>query len=103
LYEYYEYPGFENVRPCRGVRTEQYKFIHFFIAPEEFELYDLEKDPDETNNLYGKPGNEELTAKLKQRLAELRAETHDSYEYKPTGIPAHFSLGGAESGLGSPK
>ena len=30
LYEYYEYPGYENVRPCRGVRTERYKLIHFF-------------------------------------------------------------------------
>jgi arylsulfatase A-like enzyme len=28
LYEYYEYPGFENVR--------RYKFIHFFTEPQEF-------------------------------------------------------------------
>jgi arylsulfatase A-like enzyme len=58
LYEYYEYPGFENVRPCRGVRTARYKYIEFFIDPKEYELYDLEKDPDEINNLYGKPGYE---------------------------------------------
>src|SRR5215472_3315769 len=30
LYEYYEYPGNEQVRPCRGVRTERYKYIHYF-------------------------------------------------------------------------
>jgi arylsulfatase A-like enzyme len=100
LYEYYEYPGFENVRPCRGVRTERYKFIHFFIEPQEFELYDLESDPDEMNNLYGKPGQEELTTQLKQRLAALRAETHDTYEYKPSGIPMHWGFGTqTESGL----
>lgn len=86
LYEYYEYPGFENVRPCRGVRTERHKFIHFFLAPEEFELYDLQKDPDERDNLYGKPGYGELTARLRARLAELRQETGDHYEYKPTGM-----------------
>ena len=103
LYEYYEYPGFENVRPCRGIRTERYKFIHFFIDPEEFELYDLEKDPDEKHNLYGKPGYEKLTEDLKRRLAALRAQTNDSYEYKPTGMPLHFDLGvQVESGL-SPK
>jgi arylsulfatase A-like enzyme len=75
LYEYYEYPGFENVRPCRGVRTKRYKLIDFFLEPEEFEVYDLEADPDEAHNLYGKPGYEELTAHLKARLAALRAET----------------------------
>ena len=100
LYEYYEYPGFENVRPCRGVRTDRYKLIHFFIEPQEFELYDLQADPEETHNLYGKPEYEELTAHLKERVAALRAETHDTYEYKPSGIPLHWELGTqTESGL----
>ncbi len=93
LYEYYEYPGFENVRPCRGVRTARYKYIHFFLDPQEYELYDLEKDPNETTNLYGKPGYEQITAHLRARLAELRKETGDTFVYKPTGIPAHFDLG----------
>jgi arylsulfatase A-like enzyme len=91
LYEYYEYPGFENVRPCRGVRTERYKFIHFFIDPEEFELYDLKSDPEEKNNLYGKPGFENLTKQLSDRLEALRKETNDTYEYKPSGLPLHPS------------
>ena len=89
LYEYYEYPGFENVKPCRGVRTERYKLIHFFLEPEEFELYDLKIDPDEKSNLYGNPEYEELSIKLKARLAQLRKETGDHYEYKPTGLPRH--------------
>jgi arylsulfatase A-like enzyme len=100
LYEYYEYPGFENVRPCRGVRTERYKLIHFFIEPQEFELYDLQTDPDEKNNLYGKAGYEDLTKQLKERIAALRAETNDTYEYKPTGMPLRYELGvQTESGL----
>ena len=93
LYEYYEYPGFENVRPCRGVRTARYKYIHFFLDPQEYELYDLEKDPNETTNLYGKPGYEQLTAQLQARLEALRKETGDTFVYKPTGIPAHFDFG----------
>ena len=93
LYEYYEYPGYENVRPSRGVRTKRYKLIHFFLAPEEFELYDLEKDPDELNNLYGNVGQEELTKTLKDRMAELRRQTDDRYEYKPTGLPLHPNVG----------
>jgi arylsulfatase A-like enzyme len=71
------------------VRTERYKFIHYFLKPEEFELYDLKEDPDERVNLYGKPGTEELTKQLRARLAALRVETHDRYEYKPSGLPMH--------------
>lgn len=89
LYEYYEYPGYENVRPCRGVRTNRYKLIHFFTEPQEFELYDLEQDPDEKNNLYGKAGYEKLTAQLKDRIEALRKETNDTFEYKPSGLPLH--------------
>jgi hypothetical protein len=42
LCEYYEYPGIENVRPCRGVRADRYKLIRFFTEPQEFEPYDLQ-------------------------------------------------------------
>ena len=61
LYEYYEYPGPHDVRKHRGVRTERYKLIHYYEAPEEFELYDLQNDPDEIHNLYGDPTHAELT------------------------------------------
>jgi arylsulfatase A-like enzyme len=84
LYEYYEYPGNEEVRPCRGVRTERYKYIHYFAAPEEFELYDLEADPAEMRNLHGDPAHAGLVRQLAARLEELRRETGDHYAYKPT-------------------
>lgn len=77
LYEYYEYPASQKVRPHRGVRTERYKFIHYYSSPEEFELYDLQNDPGERNNLYGQPQHAELTRTLRQRVTELRKETHD--------------------------
>jgi arylsulfatase A-like enzyme len=84
LYEYYEYPGNENVRPCRGVRTERYKYIHYFTEPEEFELYDLHADPGEMRNLYGDAVHADLTSKLAARLEALRRETGDHYVYVPT-------------------
>lgn len=89
LYEYYEYPVAENVRPHRGIRTERYKLIQFiaiaqFSQPEEFELYDLATDPDENHNLHGKRGFEALTAQLTARLAQLRRETGDDYQYTPS-------------------
>ncbi len=45
------------------------------------------------NNLYTKLGFGELTAHLKERLVALRAETHDTYQYKPRGIPLPWELG----------
>src|SRR6185437_16249059 len=86
LYEYYEYPGYENVRPHRGVRTERYKYIHYFTDPQEYELYDLQTDPGEDHNLYGKPGYEALTAQLQSRLEQLRHETDDNYVYHPSRV-----------------
>jgi arylsulfatase A-like enzyme len=84
LYEYFEYPEFEHVRPHRGVRTDRYKLIHYHKLPqypdlaEEFELYDLKKDPHELNNLYGQDGYESLTQQLLDRIGELRKETNDT-------------------------
>ncbi len=77
LYEYYEYPGSQQVRPNRGIRTERYKLIQYYLPPEEFELYDLQTDPGERNNLYGKPQYAELTRTLQQRMTQLRKETGD--------------------------
>lgn len=89
LYEYFEYPGYEDVRPNRGVRTERWKYIHYFLAPEEYELYDIKNDPTEAHNLYGKPGYEAITEKLRNRLQELRRETHDNYHWEPARVPKY--------------
>jgi hypothetical protein len=39
-----------------------------------WELYDLEKDPNELNSLYGQPGYEKVTSKLKEELTKLREQ-----------------------------
>ena len=72
------------MRPCRGVRTERYKYIHYFTAPEEFELYDLSRDPAEMRNLAADPAFAKLRQTLAERLQALRAETADHYVYQPT-------------------
>jgi arylsulfatase A-like enzyme len=77
LYEYYEYPDAHKVRPHRGVRTETWKLIHYYQEPEEFELYNLEKDPSEKENLYTKTESADRVKELKTRLEELRKETGD--------------------------
>ena len=82
LYEYYEYPGPHDVPKNRGVRTDRYKFIHYYEAAEEFEMYDLQEDPGELHNLYGDPRYTGLSEYLRRRLDELRKETDDHYTYR---------------------
>ena len=76
-YHYYEFPKWHNVEPHYGVRTDRYKLIHFYYSMDEWELFDLDNDKHEMNNLYGKPGYEEITAALKKRIKELQVEFKD--------------------------
>ena len=62
------------VKKHYGVRTDRYKLIHFYDDIDAWKLYDLEKDPYEMNNIYGKEGTEVITAELKKRLVELQKE-----------------------------
>jgi len=76
-YHYYEYPKWHMVQPHYGVRTDRYKLIHFYYNMDEWELYDLENDKHEMNNLYGQKGYEELTQNLKKKIKELQIEYKD--------------------------
>lgn len=76
-YEYFEYPEPHRVLPHRGVRTDRWKFIHFFREPQEFELYDLQADPNETRNLSGLPEHASTVAEMKRLMLDLRRESSD--------------------------
>ena len=79
-YHYYEYPGAHMVKRHFGVRTQRYKLIHFYYDIDAWELYDLAKDPNELNNLYGNPAYVDITRKLKAELERLRKQHGDSDE-----------------------
>lgn len=81
-YHYYEHPGVHNVARHEGVRTARHKLISFYDTG-EWELYDLEADPDELTNIHGKPGTEGVTARLRAELARLR----EAYGVPPPGEP----------------
>ena len=73
-YHFYEYPAEHAVKRHYGVRTERYKLIHFYNDIDAWELYDLKKDPREMHNLFGKPGYEKITEKLKGELVKLQTQ-----------------------------
>ena len=70
-YHYYEYPAVHSVRRHYGVRTARYKLIHYYNLG-EWELFDLEVDPDELVNLYDDPAHADVVADLEAELARLR-------------------------------
>ena len=71
-YHYYEYPNEHSVKRHYGIRTDRYKLIHFYYDIDEWELYDLNNDPAEMNNLYDDPDLKDTRDSLHKRLDELR-------------------------------
>ena len=52
--------------------------MHFYYSMDEWELYDLENDPQEMNNIYNE-APEELISDLKQKLDDIRKDYKDDY------------------------
>jgi arylsulfatase A-like enzyme len=75
-YRYYHDPGDHNTRAHYGVRTRTHKLIYFW-KKDQWELFDLVKDPYELHNLYGEPGLEALTTQLKEQLTKLKRDVAD--------------------------
>lgn len=79
-YHYYEYPGEHAVKRHYGISTKDYKLIHFYHDVDEWELYDLKKDPNEMHNVYDEPAYGSIREKLKNDLKDLRLKYKDSEE-----------------------
>lgn len=90
---YYRYwmhrDGAHNIFAHYGVRTHDHKLIYFYndpldqpgafgpIDPPEWELYDLNADPSEVNNVHGNPDYAEIQRELEAELARLQSKLGD--------------------------
>jgi arylsulfatase A-like enzyme len=72
-YHYYEHPGAHMVHKHCGVRTDRYKLIHFYTL-NEWEFYDLEKDPQEMRSAYDDPAYAQVIERMKQELSRLQQQ-----------------------------
>ena len=81
-YHFYEHS--KGLPEMIGVRTDTHKLIHYPGLPEthQWELFDLERDAEEMNNLYHSPERKELIQDLKQHLQKLIKDLED-----PVAIP----------------
>jgi len=79
-YHYYEFPAVHMVKRHYGIRTDRYKLIHFYYDVDEWEMYDLEKDPHEMKSVFGDPDYAEIQSDLLRQLTDLRIKYGDSDE-----------------------
>ncbi len=89
-YHYYEFGPPHWVAPHYGIRTDRFKLIDYY-ARNEWELFDLERDPDEMENLFiengtrVQPGYEATVQELVSQLKQIRERYKDT-----TGLPVNL-------------
>jgi arylsulfatase A-like enzyme len=89
-FHYYEFGPPHWVLPNYGVRTDRYKLISYYTE-NQWELFDLKKDPDEMENLFEwngydiQSGYGDTAHHLIDELKQLRKKYDDN-----TGRPVHF-------------
>jgi arylsulfatase A-like enzyme len=101
-YRYWEHDDLFHKAPAHyGYRTQRYKLIYFYndgmglkgsgyyTYPPEWELYDLQNDPAELNNVYDDPAyakiREELKVAMWREQARLGDAAHPS-QPRPAGV-----------------
>ena len=74
-YHYYEFPYWHHVQPHYGIRTQKYTLAHFYYNIDVWELYDLEKDPQQMNNVINDPQYASVVSELKEQLKDLMKDS----------------------------
>ena len=67
-----------RVGPNRGVRNDRYKLIEYYSEGDYWELFDLQDDPNELNNLYGQGGYADIAEALRLDLRTLQGYYADN-------------------------
>jgi arylsulfatase A-like enzyme len=101
-YRYYHYPMDHQVQPHYGVRTHRYKLI-YYNKINQWELFDLEKDPHELRNVYADPANAATVQTLKDEMYRLKAELKDENQFQDQLPPAGVDGQPKAGAKGKPK
>ena len=96
-YHYYEFPGAHSVRRHFGIRTARYKLIRYY-GIDEWELFDLHRDPHELRSVHGDDAYRHVLRELKKDLARIQRDAGDLEPERPReAIRRDFSVAAARS------
>jgi len=84
IYYFYSGEGTHSVAAHDGIRTDKLKLM-WFPGTKEWNLFDLEKDPQELKSVHADPAYAAILEGLKKRYEELKTEYHVS----DATIPVH--------------
>ena len=65
--------------------------MHFYYDIDEWEMYDLEEDPSEMNNIYDDPNYKEVREMMHVRLVEMREKYGDSDDLNKMHLERYLS------------
>lgn len=82
-YAYYENASVHNVPVHYGIRTQDHKLM-YFPRTREWQLFDLQKDPQEMTSVHDKAPYQEILSGLQQRYLDLA----EHYEVNTAATPA---------------
>lgn len=96
FYEYYWEQAFPQTPTMFGVRTDRYKYIFNYGVWDANELYDLQEDPNEVNNLIMSPEHQKIAEELRTEMwtwledtgglnIPLKPIRHKRFDYKFKG------------------
>lgn len=78
-YHYYEGPPrVHHVAKQYGIRTRRYKIVHYY-EQNAWEMFDLKKDPEELQSVYGDPEYSDVQKRLKDKLNALQKKYEVTY------------------------
>ncbi len=81
-YHYYDFPAFHMVKKHYGVKTARYAMMHFYDDIDQWELYDVENDPEEHHNIYNDPNYADVQKRLHKTLDSLQVVYKDTADFE---------------------
>ena len=75
LYEYYWERNYPMTPTMHALRGERYKYVHYYGIWDIDELYDLQEDPLETNNLILSEKHKDVIAQMNRQLFDIMQDT----------------------------